>query len=801
MDHTAWTNLSMPGQRAAPPHGRGFPAGTGEMAERIRAHDWAATPLGPLAGWPQSLRSVVELMLATPQPVYVAWGPALISLHNDACIPILGAKHPGALGQPFATLWAEIFEEFQPVLAATLAGQAQHFVDRPVALAGRAGRPVGWFTFSWTPLRDESGAIAGFYCAATETTEKVREEARQRTCREAALRASEARYRTLFEAIDEGFCIIEMLFGADGRAEDYRFLEVNPAFERQSGMRDPVGRRIREFAPQHEARWFETYGRVALTGEPVRFEDRAAGLGGRWFDVYAFRIGRPEQRQVAVLFTDISARKRAEAALRDSEARGAFLLALSDALRPLGDPDAIQATACRLLAGQLGADRIVYADAVRPDLVAYPPDRAAVAAAGCGEALAAACRRGEPVVVTDVAADPRLTAAERARLAERGIAACVSVPLMRDGNWAGSFSAQSAGPRAWTAPELALLREAAERIRAASARARAEAELRRSEALRRLALDAAGMGSFLWQPAEDRAETDARAQALFDLTAEEARSLRAAFARKIHPEDRPRYAAAVARATDPAGDGALREEIRLLLADGGERWLAIDGRSIFEGTPPQAVRMAGTVADITARKAAEARQTLLAREVDHRAKNVLAVVQSVVQLTPGHDPAAFRRAVQGRIAALARAQTLLAEDRWTGADLRTLLEGELAPFRNVGQRVVLSGPPVMLAPGMAQPMAMAMHELATNAVKHGALSVPEGSISVAWGSAAGHLRLRWTEAGGPPLPGPPERRGFGSRVLEGTVRAQLGGSVTLSWASSGLVCDLAVPLRRGPTET
>ena len=130
------------------------------------------------------------------------------------------------------------------------------------------------------------------------------------------VREGEARYRTLFEAIDAGFCIIELLFAADGTPIDYRFLEVNPAFARQSGLTDAVGRRMRELVPEHEQHWFDVYGRVAITGEPTRLENGSAALG-RWWDVHAFRVGEPMQRRVAVLFNDISARRQAELALRE----------------------------------------------------------------------------------------------------------------------------------------------------------------------------------------------------------------------------------------------------------------------------------------------------------------------------------------------------------------------------------------------------------------------------------------------------------------------------------------------------
>ena len=135
---------------------------------------------------------------------------------------------------------------------------------------------------------------------------------------EAALRQSETRYRTLFNSIDEGFCVVEMIFDHQKRPVDYRFLEVNPSFEEQTGLHNVMGKRMRELAPNHEESWFEVYGAIALTGEAVRFQDYAEQLG-RWFDVYAFRAGEPKDRQVAILFRDITTRKRMEENLRQSE--------------------------------------------------------------------------------------------------------------------------------------------------------------------------------------------------------------------------------------------------------------------------------------------------------------------------------------------------------------------------------------------------------------------------------------------------------------------------------------------------
>ena len=133
----------------------------------------------------------------------------------------------------------------------------------------------------------------------------------------AALLESEERYRTLFNSIDEGFCLIDMIFDSGGKAVDWRFLEVNPSVEKQTGLHDITGRRMREILPDHETYWFETYGKVALTGEPVRFINEAKGMGESWFDLYAFRVGGPESRKVAVIFTNITARRNTERELSE----------------------------------------------------------------------------------------------------------------------------------------------------------------------------------------------------------------------------------------------------------------------------------------------------------------------------------------------------------------------------------------------------------------------------------------------------------------------------------------------------
>ncbi|WP_216838508.1 HWE histidine kinase domain-containing protein [Falsiroseomonas tokyonensis] len=194
-----------------------------------------------------------------------------------------------------------------------------------------------------------------------------------------------------------------------------------------------------------------------------------------------------------------------------------------------------------------------------------------------------------------------------------------------------------------------------------------------------------------------------------------------------------------------------------------------------------------------AKRSADERQMLLVREVDHRAKNALAVALSVVRLTPSDvPPEQYAESVEGRVAAMARAHSLLAKEAWGGAALRMVAEDELAPYAG---RVRLAGDPAYLTAETVQPMAMVLHELATNAAKHGALSTPEGRVGLSWELAAedGRLRLAWAEEGGPKVAGPPAKRRFGTRLIAQLAERQLRGETAFDWRESGLRFALTLP--------
>jgi PAS domain S-box-containing protein len=198
--------------------------------------------------------------------------------------------------------------------------------------------------------------------------------------------------------------------------------------------------------------------------------------------------------------------------------------------------------------------------------------------------------------------------------------------------------------------------------------------------------------------------------------------------------------------------------------------------------------------DITERKRSEAQIAILAREAEHRAKNVLATVQATVHLTQSDTPEGLKQAIEGRIQALANVHRLFVESRWEGADLHGLAQEELAAYSPGREtRVQIDGPSVLLEPNAAQAIAVILHELATNAAKYGALSVPNGQVRTEWSHEQnGQLVLRWTEKGGPPVE-PPTRRGFGARVMENMVRGQFKGELKFDWHPEGLACEIVLP--------
>jgi len=323
----------------------------------------------------------------------------------------------------------------------------------------------------------------------------------------------------------------------------------------------------------------------------------------------------------------------------------------------------------------------------------------------------------------------------------------------------------------------------------------AEAALSESETRLRIAQEAGGIGSWEWDVGSGRLRWTIQTFALFGFDPALGEPHHDQVRARRHPEDRLRLDIELAAAVK---SGRIDTEYRILRPrpDGGTDtvWIATQGRSM----PGRGKALFGVHRDITQRKTAEEHMALLAREVEHRSKNTLAVVQATLRLTRAGNHEEYLRVVGGRIAALARAHSLFAERGLVGAELRSLLEGELLPYTPrgdaAGPLVALAGPALTLSVAATQPLAMVIHELATNAAKHGALAVPDGRLSVAWTTADGELRLHWTESGVVLGDTPPTHTGFGTRVIEQTVRRQLGGELHRSWTPDGLLVAMRFPI-------
>ena len=336
--------------------------------------------------------------------------------------------------------------------------------------------------------------------------------------------------------------------------------------------------------------------------------------------------------------------------------------------------------------------------------------------------------------------------------------------------------------------------ELEERVAARTAELQASTlRLLESEQRRSLALAAGSMGSWDWDLVNNHIIWDEGQHAIYGVTPGRFAVTPANFKVLILPEDWERL---------QVGMGALlregqphQAEFRIRRPNGEIRWCASIAAASQDETG-KVVRISGVTVDITERKGAEERQALLAREVDHRAKNAMAIVQSIVRLTKAESIAEYGNVIEGRIKALSRAHALLSDSRWQGAEMAKLVEEELAPYRSVhADRIRITGPKIVLEPTTAQTLALALHELSTNAVKYGALSQASGRLELDWEIFPDEIVVTWRESGGPTVH-KPRQTGFGAKIITSSIERQLEGKVSFDWRPEGLFCELHAPRRQ-----
>jgi PAS domain S-box-containing protein len=485
-----------------------------------------------------------------------------------------------------------------------------------------------------------------------------------------------------------------------------------------------------------------------------------------------------------------------------------FRLELDEALQGETDAVAITLRAAELLGREIEAARVGYAEVVAggdivrverdwvrgPDVASLTGETRVLDA--FGPALIDDLRAGRTIVVEDCHEDPRSAGGVcAATWASIGCRSLVVVPLLREGVLAAALYVHEPEPRQWTSFEIGLAEKVGHRTWDALVRARAEGALRESEARFRHMADSAP--ALIWMTDEKGKVTFANMHFDYLLGVPNAEMLGGGWKQAIDPEDLERFQSVLRRAFETGGP--FRTTARILGRDGASRWVR------FEGVPRLSdsgafLGYTGCGIDVTDVIRAEEHQTLLIHELNHRVKNTLTTVLSIATQTLRNATTleSAREAFESRLLALSRAHDVLTRENWEGANLAEVVDEALEPYRAHGEdRLEVGGPDIRLPPRTALALAMALQELATNAVKYGALSTPEGRIRVAWTAsrdASGpRLGLSWEESGGPEVE-EPTRRGFGSRLIERSLAQELEGEVTMDFRRSGLVCTIETPI-------
>jgi PAS domain S-box-containing protein len=398
--------------------------------------------------------------------------------------------------------------------------------------------------------------------------------------------------------------------------------------------------------------------------------------------------------------------------------------------------------------------------------------------------------------VTDVQTS---TDKEQAGVRALGLHAYCCFPLIANGRLLGTLGFGTRRRESFTAEDLALFGTLAQYVTAVRERRRAEEALRRSEARLRLAIDAGRMAVWESDTGRDIVSSSPELNRLLGFP-DDANPTAAEIRERYYPGAREQLIAVAAEA-NARGESFAESEFRVIWPDGTIRWLLLRAelRKGANGEPSGAV---GVALDITARKRDEERGRLLTNELNHRVKNTLATIQAVASQTFRNAKSLqdAREAFLDRLAAMANAHDILTRESWEGAELSDVATIAAAGFGS-SDRIAASGPRLRLVPRTAIAVAMALHELATNAVKYGALSVEGGRVELTWSidndPGGKRLRMRWQELGGPPVE-PPSRRGFGSRLIEDGLSRELGGQVRILFEPTGVICIADAPL---PTST
>ncbi|PZQ61775.1 MAG: hypothetical protein DI544_03890 [Sphingomonas taxi] len=766
-------------------------AGESDMGRRIARHDWARSPIGSLSRWPQPLRTLVDVLVNSTQPMFVAWGPHRVLLYNDAYAGILAGKHPAALGQDFLDVWDEIRADLAPIVDAAYAGRAVHMDDIELMMNRRGFPERTHFAFSYTPVNGEDGEVAGFFCPCNEITGQVLGERRLRfqarlderlhplddlealVVAASELLAAEIEVpHVAYARIDAGqrYMLVKGEWGDAGIAPlkgRYAFDALVPGFVDALRAGRPVIVPDTAAEPAADASAFHR-GAGAFLAVPITKDAEVVATvlvhasGRRIWSEADIDIARDMAGRV----WSALARARAQTAAKEtSERYRVAALATNDAIWDwdLQNNSVLWNEALfvthRFVPGDVEPTGDWWIDHIHPD------DRervdmsihAVIDSDKEHWAESYRFRRGDGSYA-DVL-DRGYVVRDRQGVAVRMIGAMLDITEQK----------------------------------------RIDAALRAGEERLSFALDAGGLGAWELDLQTGELTTSTHCRENFGKPGNAPFSYADLLA-TIHPEDRARQQEAVERAI--AGQHDLNIDYRVVWPDGQTRWINVRGRPAFDETG-QPVLIAGVSLDVTHRTLADQHQRLLIDELNHRVKNTLATIQSIAMQTFRHEdgvgaPPEQRDLFESRLMALAKVHDVLTRENWEGARLRdVVLEAVAAHCGGDQAAFTVQGPDARLAPRIALSLSMALHELCTNAAKYGALSVADGQVSIRWVvEQAGDgrcLRLVWREQGGPAVR-TPSRKGFGSRLIERQLGRELRGTVELRFEPTGVICTINAPV-------
>jgi len=574
------------------------------MARFIRAHDWSAS-LGELSAWPTSLKTTVALMLHSPVPLVLLWGPDGIMIYNDAYGVFAGNRHPGLIGTKVLEGWPEAADLNREVMRVGMAGGTLEFKDFELALNRHGKLEVGWMDLFYSPVLAENGEPGGVIAVVVETTDRV-----------LARRETAAQRERLVQMFQDAPSIMAQLDGPD-----HVFTFTNAAYQQLIAHRDVIGQSIRQALPELVGQGFyELLDQVYQTGEgfrgiatPVTLQRTAGAPVERRLLDFIYQPVRDTNGNITGIFVegvDVTESAQDAAAVRANEARLRFLDALGKETAKSHDADAILATTTRMVGEHLGVSICAYADmdrdqdgfTIRGDWSApgLPSILGHYSLAAFGRKAVTELGAGRPLIINDNLRE--LEPEEAATFQAIGVGATICMPLVKEGRLTALMAIHHKAPHAWSENELAVIREVTERSWAHIERVRSEAQSRDSAERLHLAAEAAAIGTFDFNPVTGELKWDERCKALFGLPPDAEISYDT-FLEGVHPDDRERSDRAVREVVSADGPRDFELEYRIISRDGTERWIQANGRTLCDNGI--AVRFIGTVMDISEQKRIE----------------------------------------------------------------------------------------------------------------------------------------------------------------------------------------------------